>query len=421
VTVPVARPAGGRGPKANVRSVGNRPARRVWAVLLAAVLAAAACSSGGDDAAEPDGVAAADEPATVYPGAEWERTDAAAAGFDEAELDEIAAAAEQGGSNCLVVTRQGRIVAEHYWQGTDAGSAQEVFSATKSYASTLVGIAQADGDLDVRDPAADYIPAWVGTPSAEVTVEDLLSNDSGRHWDLATDYRQLPAAPDMDAFAVGLAQAAPPGTVWAYNNAAIQTLDAVIREATGTDTATFAAERLFGPLGMDDSRMTTDQAGNTRVFMGLQSTCEDMARFGYLFLRGGEWDGTEVVPEEWVEAATGAPSQDLNDAYGYLWWLNRRGTVLGPVQASTARPGGDAEDAQLVPGAPEDMYFALGLGNQIIAVDPGSETVVVRLGGAGAPPGAAPFDTAAAARVVTEAYTGGEPADREGPSDTVGG
>jgi hypothetical protein len=75
----------------------------------------------------------------------------------------------------------------------------------------------------------------------------------------------------------------------------------------------------------------------------------------------------------------------------------------------------------LVPGAPDDMYFALGLGNQIIAVDPGSETVVVRLGGAGAPPGAAPFDTAAAARVVTEAYTGGDSADREGPSDTMGG
>lgn len=415
-------PAARGRPATSVPPVGNRPARGGWAVLVAAALASAACSSGGDGSAEPDErAAAAEEPAAVYPGAEWERTDAATVGFDQAKLDEIAAAAEQGGSNCLVVTRQGRIVAEHYWQGTDADSAQEVFSATKSYASTLVGIAQADGDLDVHDPAADYIPTWSGTPSAEVTVENLLSNDSGRHWDLATDYRQLPAAPDMDAFAVGLPQAAPPGTVWAYNNAAIQTLDVVIREATGTDTATFAAERLFEPLGMDDSRMTTDKAGNTRVFMGLQSTCEDMARFGYLFLRGGEWDGTQVVPEDWVEAATGAPSQDLNAAYGYLWWLNRRGTVLGPVQASTARPGGDAEDAQLVRGAPEEMYFALGLGNQIIAVDPGSETVTVRLGGAGAPPGAAPFDAAAAARVVTEAYTGGDLADSDGAGDAAGG
>ena len=97
-------------------------------------------------------------------------------------------------------------------------------------------------------------------------------------------------------------------------------------------------------------------------------------------------------------------STDLNAAYGLLWWLNRTGPILSPVQATD--PGADAPDmpdSQLVPGAPEDMFFALGLGNQIVAVDPGSETVVVRLGGPAPPEGATPFDTATAARVVTDA------------------
>ncbi len=366
----------------------------------------AACSSGGDDRA--DGGTGGDTPtegaAIVFPGDEWDRGDPAELGLDPAALDTIAADAEQAGSNCLVVTRHGQIAAEWYWNGTDATSSQEVFSVTKSHTSTLLGIAQADGDLDVSDKASEYIHEWVGTESEDVTVANLLSNDSGREWSLAIDYGQLPGQPDLDGFATGLGQAAPPGEAWAYNNAAIQTLDVVLREATGVDTVDFAAEKLYEPIGMTHSELTTDSAGNTRTFMGLQSTCEDLARFGYLFLRGGEWDGTQVVPQDWVDAAVGQPSQDMNDAYGYLWWLNRPGTVLGAVQATApGAPPADGEDTHLVPGAPEDMFFALGFGNQIVAVDPGSETVVVRLGGASPPEGATPFGTADAAAVVTDA------------------
>jgi CubicO group peptidase (beta-lactamase class C family) len=393
------------------------------AVAIAACLAVVACSGGGDSASEqPAGADATEpvavEPSAVYPGAEWSRAGAAEMGFDPARLDELASLAAGAGSNCLVVTRQGQVVGEWYWAGTDASSTQEVFSVTKSYASTLVGIAQEEGLLDIDDPASRYIDAWAGTDSAGVTVANLLSNDSGRTWDPNADYRQLPVSQSMNTFAIGLGQQAAPGTTWAYNNAAIQTLDAVLQAATGGSSATYAEDKLLGPLGMDDSHMTLDPAGNTKLFMGLQSSCEDMARFGYLFLRGGEWDGEQIVPAAWVDEATGAPSQRINEAYGYLWWLNHRGKVLSPAGATTADQAGGGPDTQLVPGAPEDMYFALGLGNQIIAVDPASETVVVRLG-VGPPPGAAPFDAAAAARVVTEAYVGETTADET--TSTTGG
>jgi CubicO group peptidase (beta-lactamase class C family) len=398
--------------------------------LLVALGLAAACSGGDDagsdaDAAEDAGpagdVAAGDDAAdeVVFPGAEWARaSDADEVGFDAAALEAIAADAEAAGSNCLLVTRGGEIAAEWYWNDTDAGSVQEVFSVTKSLTSTLVGIAQDDGALDVDDEASEYIDDWVGTESEDVTVANLVSNDSGREWSLEIDYGQLPGQPDLDGFATGLGQDAPPGETWAYNNSAIQTLDVVLREATGQDTHDFAAERVFAPIGMDDSLITTDDSGNTRTFMGLQSTCEDLARFGYLFLRGGEWDGTQVVSEEWVDAAVGQPSQELNSAYGYLWWLNRPGPQGGALQATAAEDdagdgaGGDEADGddsaeggigQLVSGAPDDMFFALGLGNQVVAVDPGSDTVVVRLGRFETPEGAKPFDAAATARVVTEA------------------
>jgi CubicO group peptidase (beta-lactamase class C family) len=339
-------------------------------------------------------------PPPVYPGTEWEHADATAAGFDPAVLDDLAAEAEAADSNCLVVTRHGKIVADWYWKGTGPGTTQEVFSVTKSLTSTLVGLAQADGDLDLDDPAADSIPAWAGTPAAAVTVEDLISNDSGRHWDLNTDYVGLTTAGDRTAFAVGLGQDAAPGQVWAYNNAAIQTLDAVLEATTGQQPADMAAQRVLGPIGMADSRMTRDPSGNTNTYFGLQSSCEDLARFGYLFLRDGMWDGQRIVPADWVDAATGAPSQEVNAAYGYLWWINHLGPLTGPLDPMTLEQAATRPDQRVVPSAPEGMYWAQGLGGQVVQVDPGSDTVVVRLG-----PGTAgsSYGMANTARVVTEA------------------
>lgn len=384
--------------------------KRLTAAVLGMALLAAACSSDGS-ASDDDGGDAGDDtpettapeaPATAYPGADWATADPAELGFDPAQLEEIAAAADAEKSFCFLVVRHGEIAGEWYFGDETPTSAHEVFSATKSYASTLVGLAQAEGKLDIDDKASAYIPEWEGTPSGDVTVKDLISNDSGRHWDLGTDYGGLIGAPDRTAFGIGLTQDGPPGTIWAYNNSAIQTLDAVIEAAVGQSPADYAEEKIFGPLGMADTEMTLDGAGNTNMFFGMQSTCRDMARFGHLFLNDGNWDGGEVVPAEWVEEATGAPSQDLNAAYGYLWWLNRKGPQPNPVAATDPNsPDAGTVEGQAVPEAPEDMFWAHGLGDQIIAVDPGSDTVVVRLGEGEA--GGTAFSRAAMAKVVTEA------------------
>jgi CubicO group peptidase (beta-lactamase class C family) len=187
-------------------------------------------------------------------------------------------------------------------------------------------------------------------------------------------------APDRTGFAIGLAQDVAPGETWAYNNAAIQTLDAVLQAATGDDPAHFAATRLFEPLGMTHTSMTHDGAGNANMFFGVQSTCEDLARFGYLFLRSGHWNGSEIVPQPWVDAATDQPSQDINAAYGYLWWLNRLGPVTDPLHPMTREQAATAPHRQLAPSASADMYWARGLGGQVVQVDSGSDTIVVRLG-----------------------------------------
>jgi CubicO group peptidase (beta-lactamase class C family) len=200
-------------------------------------------------------------------------------------------------------------------------------------------------------------------------------------------------ASDKTAFALALGQDAPPGDVWAYNNSAIQTLSAVLETATGDDPIDYARTHLFEPLGMAYSTLTTDAAGNALTFMGLRTTCLDLARFGYLMLRDGVWDGEQVVSSDYVEQATGRSSTELNAAYGLLWWLNRKGTIATPALATTGiDDGSGARRGQLVPGAPDDAFWALGFRNQIVAVIPSEGIVAVRMGAA--PPPGAPFTQA---------------------------
>lgn len=344
----------------------------VFVALLAALVSlAAACSSADGEPAAPDpsappeddvDAAGVDLDTTMaFPGATWERSSPQAAGLDPTPLEALA---DRIGANsqCLTVVKDGVVVYDRAWSG-DTETDGEAFSATKSMTSTLVGIAVADGLLALDDPVSEHVPEWVGTESEEVTVRNLLANDSGRYYDFRNDYVSMAVeARDKTAFAVGLDQQHPVGTHWEYNNSAIQVLEQVLESATGQDVATFAEERLFAPIGMS-SELTRDAAGNPLVFMGAQASCHDLARFGHLFLNEGRWDGEQVVPAEWVAEAT-SPSQDLNPDYGLLWWLYPEGSIV--VEAGL--------------DVPPAAYAALGLGGQIVLVVPEDGLVITRMG-----------------------------------------
>lgn len=343
--------------------------RRIAAVV--AVAAVAACSSASD---EPE--------STPTSAATWPTGSPEDAGFNGAALDDLNQHLEASDSSCFVVVRDGTVVNEEYWGKGSPTQARPVFSITKSMTSVLVGIAEDKGELDLDDPAADYISEWVGTPADDITVRDLLANVSGREWDLETDYQKMAVqAEDKTAFALGLDQDHEPGTVWAYNNSAIQTLSLVLQKATGQGADLLGKSEIFNPLGMANTSWASDQAGNAMTYAGVSSTCLDLARFGQMMLDGGEWDGQRVVPEAFVDESTGKSSSDLNAAYGLLWWVNQPGRVVGALQATDpkAKQGADA-DTRLAPRAPDDAYWALGLGGQSITVIPSLDLVAVRLG-----------------------------------------
>ncbi|MGE0309497.1 MAG: serine hydrolase domain-containing protein, partial [Acidimicrobiia bacterium] len=258
-----------------------------------------------------------------------------------------------------------------------------------------------DGALSLTDPAEKFIPEWRGTAAAAVTITNLLTNDSGRHWDVITDYSDMAIrASDKTAFSIALAQDAPPGTTWAYNNAAIQTLSAVLESATGQPPRDYARNKLFDRIGMAHSEMGVDGAGTTMTFSGLRTTCLDLARFGYLMLNNGAWNGEQIVSKTYAQRATGVSSTPLNAAYGLLFWLNRPG-VIASNAAVTNGSGENTRQGQLAPGAPDDVFWALGLGNQIVAVIPSERIVAVRMGGL--PPKETPFTEAALTNGVLDA------------------
>lgn len=335
----------------------------VWMILLS-MIGFSAC---GDDGDIRNG--ARD---FVYPDPEWTVEAPEAHDLDSIRLEEAAELAEEHASNCLVVTRDGVIVGEWYWNDWGPTSEQHVFSVTKSLTSALVGIAQERGELDITDKASEYISEWVGTASEDVTIQNLISNDSGRHWDLITDYlRMAILGEDKTDIAVGLGQQYLPGTVWNYNNSAIQTLEPVLNLATGMDVADYADEVLFGPLGMASS-YGRDTAGNPLTFAGAECSCRDLARFGTLYLRGGRWSGgRQIVPEDWVDESV-RPSTPLNAAYGYMWWLNRDGHWVESLHQE-----GDGKPLR---GLPENVFRASGFFNQIVFVDPGTGIVFTRIG-----------------------------------------
>lgn len=342
----------------------------IWRASITSCAAALACACGGDAGER----AAPGDAGPLYPGADWAVADPGTRGFDAAALAAAVTWAGEHDSNCLVVAQGGAIVAEQYWAGWDASSTGRVFSITKTITSLLVGIAVDRGELGLDERASRYVTEWLGSDSEGVSVGDLLTMASGRHWDFQSDYVQLALnQDDKTSFAVSLGQDHPPGTFWEYNNAAVQSLARVLERATGSDVTAYAEQHLFAPIG-SAGHLTPDASGHAILFSDSEHSCRDLARVALLLARGGTWRDQTVVSRAWVDAMHVA-STPLNAAYGRLMWLNQAGHYVLP-----SAPSRKEGDGQIAPGAPAELFAALGFGGQIAAVDPTSDVIVARIG-----------------------------------------
>ncbi|MEM6994139.1 MAG: serine hydrolase [Myxococcota bacterium] len=294
-------------------------------------------------------------------------------GLDPAALEVAADYAGANDSSCLVVVREGHLVFERYFMGTDATTPVKSWSVAKSYASALMGIAIGQGLIGgIDDSIAAYLPQFVGTAHEGVTLRTMLSMTTGMYEGLIADMADMFYAEDMTAMAVATPVTSEPGSEWHYSNVAVQLFEPILHVASGVEAHVFAEQELWSRIGMTATWMA-DPAGNPAMYMNVMASCRDHARFGHLYLNRGCWAGEQVVPEAWVAEST-QPSQAFNAGYGYWWWLSGGTPTLDLIDA-TVLPSGS-----LHPFGPDDSFCADGLGSQTIEVIPSLDMVVVRMG-----------------------------------------
>src|SRR5262249_29125075 len=270
-------------------------------------------------------------------GAGLPRSAPEAQGVSSAELLAFVEAAEKNldSMNSFMLLRHGHVVAEGWWAPYDAASPHSLYSLSKSFTSTAVGLAIAEGKLHLDDEVLKFFPEDApAEPSNNLKamgVSDLLRMATGHQ----TEPPRPPDKPWTKAF---LAHPVPhkPGTHFLYNTSATYMLSAMVQKATGLTVLDYLRPRLFEPLGIEHPTWEISPQGISAGGYGLSIRTEDIAPFCQLHLQKGKWQGKQLVPDSWIEAATARqvangsnPKSDWDQGYGYQFWRCRHAAYRG--------------------------------------------------------------------------------------------
>lgn len=289
----------------------------------------------------------------------WETKTVSELGWDENEVQPLLDYLELKNSKSFIILHNGKIVLENYFNGHTSNSTWYWASAGKTLTTAVVGIAEQENFIDINNKVSNYIgTGWTSTPLAKedlITCKHLLTMTSGLD---DTGDAVDPAS---------LTYLADAGTRWAYHNSYVKLQD-VVANASGTTWSNYFDTKLKEKIGMTGSWF---QSGNNRVY---SSNSRSMARFGLLALNVGKWGNTQVVNPNYFIQSTNT-SQNINQSYGYLWWLNGK--------TSYHLPSTQFEfSGSIIPSGPNDMFMALGKNDQKIYVIPSRKLVIIRMGNA---------------------------------------
>lgn len=355
--------------------------RVLSSLLTLAAVSATACGSGSSARGTGVSIDPLNPPArSTWPTAAWQSTAPAAAGLDPAKLQKavdyaMINTAESTGSadeqaeakakrrgirtDGLVIVRGGQIVGEAYGRGYTEDTPHLTWSVAKSFTQALIGIAVRDGVLDLDGFAYTYYPALDKSDRRDMRVRHLLNMSSGLFW--AEDYEYAPlksdvvamlytrGQDDMPAFVADRAMRAEPGTHVFYSSGDTNLLHGILRNALGDDQryTNYPWQELFDVIGMQSAVWERDPAGNYVGSSYVYATPRDVAKFGFLYLNDGMWNGRRLLPEGWVDLArTPAPGyavSELNkDNRKYLYTAQRYANTgipaLGGTGALARRP-----------------------------------------------------------------------------------
>lgn len=237
--------------------------------------------------------------------------------------------------NSFMLVRHGHVVAEGWWTPYRPEARHSLYSLSKSFTSTAVGLAIHEGKFSVSDEVLKFFPddapADPSNNLKAMRVSDLLRMSTGQQ----SEPPRTASDPWTKTF---LAHPVPfkPGTHFLYNTSATYMQSAIVQQATGQTVLDFLRPRLFEPLGIEDPTWEASPQGISTGGYGLSVRTEDIAKFGQLYLQHGEWQGKQLVPAEWVAAATARqtsngsnPASDWDQGYGYQFWRCRHNAYRG--------------------------------------------------------------------------------------------
>jgi len=240
----------------------------------------------------------------------------------------------------LMLLRHGSVVAEGWWTPYGPQTSHSLYSLSKSFTSTAIGLAVAEGRLTVDDPVLKFFPDEAPSNPSEnlksMRVRHLLSMNTGHKEDTTRYVFQGEDDNWVRAFLL-LPVEYKPGTWFVYNTAATYMLSAIITTLTGESLLDYLRPRLFDPLGIESPTWEIDPRGINLGGTGLHITTENIARFGQMYLQKGIWQGKRIVPEAWIAEATKATSDNSNTqtnpdwtvGYGYQFWRCQHNTYRG--------------------------------------------------------------------------------------------
>lgn len=368
-------------------------------VLLAPGLAA--CGAPPSAVERPQIALGGPPPFAVKARAEWPTAGWAVATPEEVGIDPVALRrledylfarhgddADRKGqrTNAFVLVKDGRLVFERYARGYTAETPALTWSVSKSVAGTLVGRAVQAGKLTVNDPVARHYPPVDRPGIRDVLVTDVLRMSSGIDWNEAYEASPIFSSvmamlytrgyADMPAFVASHDLAHPPGTHWSYSSGDTNLLMGALRGAVGDEAyAEYPWTALFEPLGMTSARWERDLAGNYVGSSYLYASARDLAKWAFLILNDGVWEGRRLLPEGWVAyMLTMAPAYYTTAVPPILYDENPGAQVylnLGDPERGIPRPW---------PAAPPDTFGAQGHWGKSIYVFPSLDMIAVRLG-----------------------------------------
>ncbi|KUJ54948.1 serine hydrolase domain-containing protein [Chryseobacterium aquaticum] len=291
---------------------------------------------------------------------DWETKSVSSLGWNQSKIPDLLNYLQTKNSKSFIILQNGRIVMENYFDSHTSSSVWYWASAGKTLTSTVTGIAEQEGFININHKVSDYIGnGWTSEPLTKenlITCKHLLTMTSGLDDALGDN-----VAPN------NLQYKADAGTRWAYHNVYVKLQD-VVSQATGKTWSEYFNTKLRDKIGMNGNWI---QNGDNSVYW---SNTRSMARFGLLALNNGNWNGSQIVNANYFNNATNT-SQNINLSYGYLWWLNGKTSYHLP-QSQLQFP------RKLIPNAPDDMYCALGKNDQKIYVVPSKKLVIIRMGNA---------------------------------------